>query len=85
MTPKGKRYSTSDDILSLYSKHPVVALVQEWREWDKLRNTYTDTLPAHADSDSRIHTTFNPTTAATGRLSSSSPNLQNIPIRSESI
>jgi DNA polymerase I len=83
LTPTRKRESTSDDILELFAKHPVVSLILEWRELDKIRGTYAEPLQLMADSDSRIHTRFNPTVASTGRLSSSEPNLQNIPVRSE--
>lgn len=83
LTPTRKRESTSDDILEPYAKHPIVALILEWRELDKIRGTYADPLQHMVDSDSRIHTRFNVTVASTGRLSSSSPNLQNIPVRSK--
>lgn len=84
MTPKGKRFGVSEEILKPFSKrHPIVPSVVEWHSIDKLLNTYVDVLPLLVDSDSRLHTSFNPTVAATGRLSSSDPNLQNIPIRTE--
>jgi len=84
MTEKGARFSTSDDILSLYKeRHSVIPLILEHRELSKLKGTYTDPLPLMVDSDSRLHTQFNVTVAATGRLSSSNPNLQNIPIRTK--
>lgn len=84
MTEKGARYATSDDVLSLFKKrHPIVPMILEHRGLSKLKGTYTDALPRLVDSDSRLHTTFNVTQAATGRLSSSNPNLQNIPVRSE--
>ena len=63
--------------------HPIVRLLLDWRGLEKLRSTYIDALPELADSDSRVHTDYNQTGANTGRLSSESPNLQNIPIRSE--
>lgn len=82
---KGKLgYSTAVDVLDkLRSTHPIIDCVTEYRELSKLKNTYIDTLPEMVDSDSRIHTTFNLTVAATGRLSSNEPNLQNIPVRTE--
>jgi len=81
-TPTGKRYVVSEDSLAPFKcSHPIVPLIIEWHSIDKLRTTYTEPLPRLVDSDSRIHTHFNVTVAATGRLSSSSPNLQNIPIR----
>jgi DNA polymerase I len=83
LVPSRTRESTSDDILEPFAKHPVVASILEWRELDKIRGTYAEPLQTMADSDSRIHTKFNPTVASTGRLSSSAPNLQNIPVRSE--
>ena len=82
-TPAGKRFEVSEDVLSPFKKtHPIVPLILEWHSIEKLRNTYTAVLPGQVDSASRLHTKFNVTVAATGRLSSSSPNLQNIPIRS---
>jgi DNA polymerase-1 len=83
---KGKTgYSTDARVLkTLREQHAVVPLVEEWRELTKLVNTYLEPLPAHIDPRSgRLHTTFNQTVASTGRLSSSNPNLQNIPIRTE--
>ena len=63
--------------------HPVVQQVLDYRQIAKLKGTYVDALPLLVDSAGRVHTTFNPAGAATGRLSSSDPNLQNIPIRTE--
>lgn len=82
---KGKLgYSTAVDVLDkLRPIHPIIDCITEYRELSKLKNTYIDTLPEMVDSDSRIHTTFNLTVAATGRLSSNEPNLQNIPVRTE--
>jgi DNA polymerase-1 len=76
-------YSTSADILELLrGKHPVVDLVLEHRELSKLKSTYLDALPAAADPQTgRVHTSYGQTGAITGRLSSSNPNLQNIPTR----
>ncbi len=77
-------YSTNAKVLAdLAADHPIVADVLEYRERSKIRSTYLDALPALVAGDGRIHTTFNQTVTATGRLSSSDPNLQNIPTRSE--
>ena len=77
-------YSTNAKVLSdLAATHQIVADVLEYRERAKIKSTYLDALPALIRGDHRIHTTFNQTVAATGRLSSSDPNLQNIPTRSE--
>src|SRR5690606_35375968 len=66
----------------LRDMHPIIPVIEQWRELSKLKGTYLDTLPELADArDNRIHTTFSQTTAATGRLSSINPNLQNIPVR----
>lgn len=82
LTPKGKRYEVSEEIMEPFKNaHPVVEGIIEWHKVEKLRNTYTTPLPLMVDADSRVHTQFNATVAATGRLSSSNPNLQNIPIR----
>ncbi len=80
---KRKGYSTAADVLEgLALEHPIAALVLEYRQLVKLKGTYVDALPALVSPETgRLHTTFNPTGAATGRLSSSNPNLQNIPIR----
>jgi DNA polymerase I len=82
---KGKVISTAADVLDeLAPNYPIVAKVLEYRQLTKLKGTYVDALPALIDpADGRLHTTFNQTGAATGRLSSSNPNLQNIPIRTE--
>jgi DNA polymerase-1 len=78
-------FSTDARVLAqIRDEHPIVEKVERWRELTKLKNTYLDSLPELVDPESgRIHTTFNQVTAATGRLSSTNPNLQNIPIRSE--
>jgi DNA polymerase-1 len=87
--PKGKRtktgYSTDASVLEdLRPAHPMIDKLLEWRTYTKLRSTYVDALPTLiADVDGRLHTTFHQAVAATGRLSSSDPNLQNIPIRTE--
>ncbi len=81
---KGKTgYSTDARVLAkIRDLHPIVAVIEAWREQSKLLNTYVQPLPGLVDErDGRLHTTFSQTTAATGRLSSIRPNLQNIPIR----
>ena len=82
---KGGQYSTSEEVLeSLRDKHPVVGRILDYRGLKKLLSTYIDALPALINPRTgRIHTSFNQTVTATGRLSSSNPNLQNIPIRHE--
>jgi DNA polymerase-1 len=84
--PRGRRtgtgYSTDAAVLEeLRGAHPVIDKILEYREVEKLRSTYAEGLGPLIDRDGRIHTTFNQTVASTGRLSSQSPNLQNIPIR----
>ncbi|WP_022799677.1 DNA polymerase I [Deinococcus ficus] len=80
----GKRSTAVAALEPLRDEHPVIPLILEYRELDKLRGTYLDPLPTLVNPRTgRLHTTFNQTTAATGRLSSLNPNLQNIPIRSE--
>ena len=78
-------FSTDARVLAqIRDEHPIVEKIESWRELTKLKNTYLDSLPDLIDPETgRIHTTFNQTTAATGRLSSTNPNLQNIPIRTE--
>jgi DNA polymerase-1 len=79
---KGKVVSTAVDVLEeLAEEHPVPALVLEYRQLAKLKSTYLDSLPQLTDTEGRVHTTFNQVGTATGRLSSTNPNLQNIPIR----
>ena len=82
---KTGQYSTSEDVLSkLASKHEIVPLILEYRTLKKLKSTYVDALPELVNAgDGKIHTSYMQTVAATGRLSSTNPNLQNIPIRSE--
>jgi DNA polymerase-1 len=82
---KGKKISTAQDVLDeLAPDHEVVRHVLEYRQLTKLKSTYIDTLPQLIDPKTgRVHTTFNQTGTATGRLSSNNPNLQNIPIRTE--
>jgi DNA polymerase-1 len=84
--PKGKRtktgYSTDATVLEeLRAAHPAVGKLLDWRLYAKLRSTYVQALPGLLADDGRLHTTFHQAVAATGRLSSSDPNLQNIPIR----
>jgi DNA polymerase I len=87
LTPgrKGKTgYSTDTRVLrSIRGEHEIVGVIEEWRELTKLLNTYLGPLPSLIGDDGRLHTTFNQTVAATGRLSTSNPNLQSIPIRTE--
>ena len=81
---KTGQYSTSEDVLvALKEKHEIVGLILDYRELKKLISTYISTLPGYIAEDGKIHTTYNQTVTATGRLSSSNPNLQNLPIRSE--
>jgi DNA polymerase I len=83
-TPKGEP-STAEDVLEvLAEEHPLPRLILEWRSVSKLRSTYTETLPQMVNPKTgRIHTSYHQAVAATGRLSSSDPNLQNIPIRTD--
>jgi DNA polymerase-1 len=87
LTPgrKGKTgYSTDTRVLrSLRDEHELVGVIEEWRELTKLLNTYLIPLPEMLGNDGRLHTHFNQTVAETGRLSTSSPNLQSIPVRTE--
>ena len=82
---KTGQYTTSEEVLqALKDKHPVVGKILDYRELKKLISTYISALPTYIDPrDGKIHTTYNQTVTATGRLSSSNPNLQNLPIRSE--
>ncbi len=82
---KGKTgYSTAaSELDKLRGSHPIIDLITQYREVAKLKNTYVDTLPKLVDENSRVHTTFNLTIAQTGRLSSTDPNLQNIPTRTD--
>jgi DNA polymerase-1 len=81
---KSKSLSTAQDVLEfLADKHELPRLVLEYRHLSKLKSNYIDALPLLADSDSRVHTTFQAAATATGRLSSVNPNLQNIPTRTE--
>lgn len=90
LDPKAKKskngqYLTSEEVLSgLKDSHPIVGKILDYRELKKLISTYISALPTYIDPrDGKIHTTYNQTVTATGRLSSSNPNLQNLPIRSE--
>jgi DNA polymerase-1 len=87
LTPgrKGKTgYSTDTRVLrSIRQDHPIVQVIEEWREYSKLLNTYLQPLPSLLAEDGRLHTHFNQAVASTGRLSTSNPNLQAIPIRTE--
>ena len=87
LTPgrKGKTgYSTDTRVLrSIRAEHEIVPVIEEWREYSKLLNTYLGPLPSLIAEDGRLHTTFNQAVAATGRLSTTNPNLQAIPIRTE--
>lgn len=82
---KTKQYSTGEDVLvKLINKHPIVQNILDFRSLTKLKSTYVDTLPDMVNPRTgRIHTSYNQAVAATGRLSSNNPNLQNIPIRTE--
>ncbi len=82
---KTKQYSTSEDVLvKLVNKHPIVQHILDYRSLTKLKSTYVDTLPDMVNPRTgRIHTSYNQAVAATGRLSSNNPNLQNIPIRTD--
>ncbi|HEX3470738.1 MAG TPA: DNA polymerase I [Silvibacterium sp.] len=81
---KGKVVSTAQDVLEELAAHnEVPRMVLEYRQLAKLKSNYVDSLPLMADSEGRVHTTFNQVGTATGRLSSTNPNLQNIPIRTE--
>ena len=86
--PNGKKtktgYSTSADVLEkLAGEYPIVSDIMEYRQLSKLKSTYADGLQNFVEADGKIHTSFNQTITATGRLSSTEPNLQNIPIRIE--
>lgn len=77
-------YSTAaSELEKLHGQHPIIERIEDYREVSKLLSTYIDVLPGLADAHGRVHTTFNQAVAATGRLSSTDPNLQNIPIRTE--
>jgi DNA polymerase-1 len=75
--------TAASELEKLRGTHPIIELIMQFRELDKLISTYVNALPALVKADGRIHTSFNQTIAQTGRLSSTSPNLQNIPVRTE--
>jgi len=87
LDPKAKKtktgqWATGEEVLSrLVDEHPIVSQILDFREMQKLKSTYIDALPQLIGPDGRVHTSFNQAVAATGRLSSTNPNLQNIPIR----
>jgi DNA polymerase-1 len=77
-------FSTDARVLAaIRSEHEIIPAIEQWRELTKLKSTYLDAFPSLVSEDGRLHTTFNQTAATTGRLSSTDPNLQNIPIRTE--
>ncbi len=81
---KSGTYTTSEEVLEKYrDKHPIIGKILDYRGLKKLHSTYITALPSLADITGHVHTSFNQTIAATGRLSSSNPNIQNIPIRTE--
>jgi DNA polymerase-1 len=81
---KTGQYATGEEILSTFNEHEIVKDILEWRQMVKLQSTYIDALPNQVDKKTqRVHTDYMQTVAATGRLSSNNPNLQNIPIRTE--
>ena len=82
-TPKGEPSTDVEVLESLASRHALPKLLIDHRHFAKLKSTYLDALSTYADEEGRVHASFNQVVAATGRLSSSDPNLQNIPIRSE--
>jgi len=82
-TPGGQPSTEVSVLEGLQHQHPIIASIVEYRSLEKLRSTYLDPLPRQVDRESRLHTTFNNLATATGRLSSSRPNLQNIPVRGD--
>jgi len=81
---KSGHYSTASSVLEkLKGQHPIIEEIEKFREYSKLKSTYVDPLPKMTDDNDRVHGTLNLTVAATGRLSSVDPNLQNIPVRTE--
>ncbi len=82
-TPGGAPSTGADELEKLRTQHKIIDYILKYRELAKLKSTYTDTLPNLIDENNRLHTTFNQTGTATGRLSSQEPNLQNIPARGD--
>jgi DNA polymerase-1 len=82
-TPKGEPSTDAEVLEELAPVHPLPRKIVQYRQLEKLKSTYLDALPEYARKDGRVHTSFNQVVAATGRLSSSDPNLQNIPMRTE--
>ncbi len=82
-TPKGVLSTAAPELEKIKDRSPIIIFILRYRELEKLRNTYIDALPKLVDEDGRIHTKFDQLGTVTGRISSSDPNLQNIPIRSE--
>ncbi len=82
-TPKGEPSTAAEVLEELAPLHPLPRLLMEHRQLSKLKSTYLDALPGEVGPDGRVHASFNQTVAATGRLSSSDPNLQNIPVRTD--
>jgi DNA polymerase I len=80
-TPKGSASTSQAALEKLQGQHPIIEEIMEFRKLEKMRSTYLEPLPKLMDAEGRLHTTFNQLATATGRLSSSNPNLQNIPIR----
>ncbi len=80
-TAGGQASTSQESLEKLQGKHPVIDYILEYRKLEKLRSTYLEPLPKIADAQNRLHTSFNQSSTATGRLSSSNPNLQNIPVR----
>lgn len=75
--------TAASELEKLAGTHPIIELIEQYRELSKLLSTYVEALPSQVDDKGRVHTTFNQAVTATGRLSSSDPNLQNIPVRTE--
>jgi len=82
-TPGGSPSTSFDVLEKIRKEHPIIEDIQSWRKLEKMRSTYLEPLPRAADANGRVHTSFNQLATATGRLSSSGPNLQNIPIRGD--
>lgn len=82
-TPTGARSTKEGDLQKIIDAHPIIRLILEYRELQKLLSTYIDTLPTQVDTHGRLRTTFQQTGTTTGRLSSINPNLQNIPIKTD--